>query len=145
MLVSPLNLELHSLESFKWRDSQSVVSDSLWLHGLGILQARIMEWVAFPFSRGSSQPRDWTQVSHIAGRFFTHWATREAKAMWEIENCEGCLWRHHLAKLSNHPEFRAPSCGEIQNSCLSRTDTCSENAIFGKPHHPGFISWHWCV
>ena len=42
-----------------------------------VLQARILEWVAFPFSRGSSQPRDWTQVSHIAGRFFTSWATRE--------------------------------------------------------------------
>ena len=37
----------------------------------GILQARILEWVAFPFSRGSSQPRDRTQVSHIAGGFFT--------------------------------------------------------------------------
>ena len=36
----------------------------------GILQARILEWVAFPFSRGSSQPRDQTQVSHIADRFF---------------------------------------------------------------------------
>ena len=37
----------------------------------GILQARILEWVAIPFSRRSSQPRDQTQVSHIAGRFFT--------------------------------------------------------------------------
>ena len=37
----------------------------------GILQARILEWVAFPFSRGSSQPRDRTQVSRTAGRFFT--------------------------------------------------------------------------
>ena len=36
----------------------------------GILQARILEWVAIPFSRGSSQPRDRTQVSRIAGRFF---------------------------------------------------------------------------
>ena len=36
----------------------------------GILQARILEWVAFPFSRGSSQTRDQTQVSHIADRFF---------------------------------------------------------------------------
>ena len=45
----------------------------------GILQARILEWVAFPFSRESSQPRDWTQVSHIAGRFFTSWATRKAQ------------------------------------------------------------------
>ena len=44
----------------------------------GILQARILGWVASPFSRGSSQPRDQTQVSHTAGRFFTSWATREA-------------------------------------------------------------------
>ena len=45
------------------------------LHGL--LQARILEWVAIPFYRGSSLPRDWTRVSHIAGKFFTAWATRE--------------------------------------------------------------------
>ena len=44
----------------------------------GILQARILEWVAFPFSRRSSQPRDQSQVSCIAGGFFTCWATREA-------------------------------------------------------------------
>ena len=42
-----------------------------------ILQARILEWVAISFSRGSSQPRTRTQVSCIAGRFFTDWATRE--------------------------------------------------------------------
>ena len=41
----------------------------------GILQARILEWVAFPFSGGSSQARDWTQVSHFARGFFTNWAT----------------------------------------------------------------------
>ena len=39
----------------------------------GILQARILEWVAIPFSRGSSQPRDQTQASCIAGRFFIVW------------------------------------------------------------------------
>ena len=43
----------------------------------GVLQARILEWVAISFSRGSSQPRDWTWVSCVAGRFFTVWATRE--------------------------------------------------------------------
>ena len=48
----------------------------------GILQARILEWVAVPFSRGSSQPRDQTQVSCIASRFFTSWATREAQYMY---------------------------------------------------------------
>ena len=46
-----------------------VMSDSLWPHG--ILQARILEWVAFPFPRGSSQPRNWTQVSCIAGGFLS--------------------------------------------------------------------------
>ena len=45
----------------------------------GILQARILEWVAFPFSRVSSQPRDQTQVSHNAGGFFTSWATGKPK------------------------------------------------------------------
>ena len=45
----------------------------------GILQARMLEWVAISFSRGSSWPRDWTQVSCIAGRCFTLWATREAQ------------------------------------------------------------------
>ena len=45
----------------------------------GILQASILEWVAMPSSRGSSQPRDRTQVSHFVGGFFTVWATREAQ------------------------------------------------------------------
>ena len=44
----------------------------------GILQARILEWGAIPFSKGSSWPRDWTWISHIAGRLFTVWATKEA-------------------------------------------------------------------
>ena len=43
----------------------------------GILQARILEWVSISFSRGSFPPRDWTQVSCIAGRFFTVWTTRK--------------------------------------------------------------------
>ena len=44
----------------------------------GIFQARVLEWIAISFSRGSSRPRDWTQVSCIIGRRFTLWATREA-------------------------------------------------------------------
>ena len=50
----------------------------------GILQVRILDWVAFPFSRGSSQRRDRTQVSHIAGKFFTSWATREAQRYFSL-------------------------------------------------------------
>ena len=59
---------------------------TLWPRGLqparllcpGILQARVLEWAAISFSRGSSQPRDWSQVSCIVGRFFTIWASRGA-------------------------------------------------------------------
>ena len=56
-------------------EGRSVMSDSL----------RPMEfswpeyWSTFPFSRGSSQPRNWTQVCHIAGKFFASWATRKAQ------------------------------------------------------------------
>ena len=48
----------------------------------GILQTRILQWVAFPFSRGSSQPMDQTRVSYIAGRFFAIWVTKEAQEYW---------------------------------------------------------------
>ena len=47
----------------------------------GTLHARVLEWRAFPFSIGSSQPRDQTRVSWLAGRFFTSWATREAPSV----------------------------------------------------------------
>ena len=48
----------------------------------GILQARILEWVAFSFSGGSSQSRDQTQVSSITGGFLNSPATREAQEYW---------------------------------------------------------------
>ena len=52
----------------------------------GILQARVLEWVAISFSRGSSRPRDQTWVSCIPGRCFNLWATREA--LWDYHyNC----------------------------------------------------------
>ena len=106
----------------KWSESHSVMSDSLWPHGLyspwnfpdqntgagsfslfqGIFptqgtkpglqhwrqilyqlshkgSTRLLEWVAYPFSSGSSWPRNWMTVSCIAGRFFTNWAMREAQ------------------------------------------------------------------
>ena len=72
----------------------SVMSDSLQPHELysppgssvhGILQARILKWVAIPFSRGSSQPRDQTWVFRIAGRFFT------IKPSWKPTSvCDTC-------------------------------------------------------
>ena len=47
-----------------------------------ILQCRTLEWVAFPISRGSSQSRDQTQTSRIAGGFFTSWVTKKAQEYW---------------------------------------------------------------
>ena len=63
----------------------------------GILQARMLEWVAIPSSRGSSWPRDWTWVSSIAGRFFTLWATREAIPPCSIYKCCGWEWQRRKA------------------------------------------------
>ena len=60
----------------------------------GILQARTLEWVAFPFSRGSSQSRDWTQVSRIGDGFFTSWATREA--LWVVYASANCITSWNL-------------------------------------------------
>ena len=102
--------------------SRSVVSHSLRPHGtvacqaplsMWILQARIVEWVAMLSSRGSSQPRNRTQVSRIAGRFFTIWATREAhQSDWtelntvvKIANAKPCpkdrdVWFRQWATLS---------------------------------------------
>ena len=62
-------------------ESCLAMSDSLRPYGLYSPRnspGQNTEWVAFPFSRGSSQPRDQTQVSSIAGGFFTSWVTREA-------------------------------------------------------------------
>ena len=73
----------------------------------GILQARVLEWVAISFSRRSSRPRDWTQVSCIAGRCFTVWATREAcwvSALlkkvfyWSVVALQCCVGFYYTAK-----------------------------------------------
>ena len=79
------------------------MSDFLRPHGIvhGILQARILEWVAVPFSRGSSQARDQTQVYHIAGGFFTSWATREAPQLWKGSANSWFQWNNE--KLFNKP------------------------------------------
>ena len=52
----------------------------------GILQARILDWIAIPFSRGTSQPRDRTLVSCITGRFFTVWATGKSQISASTQN-----------------------------------------------------------
>ena len=73
-------LEYHNVMELKQRESESrsvmsALCDPMDYTVHGILQPGILEWVDFPFSRGSSQPRDWTQGSYFAGGFFTNWAT----------------------------------------------------------------------
>ena len=67
----------------------------------GIFQARVQEWVAISFSRGSSRPRDQTQVSRIVGRRFTHWAIRETR--WRNKPCSW-IRRIHVVKMSILPK-----------------------------------------
>ena len=78
------SLLFHSNLTLKWKSLSHVwlLWDPMDYTVHGILQARTLKWIAFPFSRESSQPRDWTQVSHIVGRFSTSWATREALLEW---------------------------------------------------------------
>ena len=117
-------------KSFLWRLCKSLSNVWLfWPHGLyspssssvhGILQTRILEWVAIPFSRGSSWPRDQTWVSHIAGRFF-HWTTKEA-LLWRLsggnfrkfapkwigsiaEKCRFLMWSLARWRLDFSPKF----------------------------------------
>ena len=103
--------------------------NSLWPHELyspWILQARILQWVAFPSSRGSSQTRDWTQVSSIAGGFFTSWATGEALRIFPyIFDCiESSL--HHVWSLIFIAAGKIFSCGIklwVASSSLTRDRT----------------------
>ena len=90
MLIAKFRLKLKKLgkttRPFRYEsESCSVVSDSLQPHGLCTpwnSPGQNTGQIAFPFSRGFSQPRDWTQVFRIAGGFFTSWATRDAQEYW---------------------------------------------------------------
>ena len=82
----------------------------------GILQARLLEWVVMPSSRGSSQPGDQTQVSHMAGGFFTNWATREAipRYVWHGLVCIVFMVYH---KTSLASDFSNLFCSYSFNGC----------------------------
>ena len=84
----------------------------------GILQARILEWVAIPFSRESSLPSDWTLVSHMIGRFFTVWVTREQP--W-VQIPVPLPTRHmHLGKSLTSSCFWLLICKELSHSGWSK-------------------------
>ena len=81
----------------------------------GILQARILEWVAFPFSRGFSQPSDRTQVSRIVGGFFTSWVTREAWFFEKVTKIESFSQTQQEEKREDSMKF------EMKNKKLQQT------------------------
>ena len=96
----------------------------------GILQVRILEWVPFPFSMGSSQPRDWTQVSCIADGFFTSWVTREAPASY----------KGYFKSLPANSKFWVTlgpgSLGCLLQIIFSCLILCQQS---------GTVSWIWCM
>ena len=100
-----------------------------------ILQDRILEWVAFPFSRASSQARDWTQVSRFAGGVFTSWATKEAQEYWR-----GRLSLHWATSLSR---IGGGNGNPLQCSCL---ETPSDSgawwaAVYGVTQSRTRLKW----
>ena len=91
----------------------------------GILQARILEWVAFPFSRGSSQPRDRTWVPCIAGRFFTVWPTGKSLYFRQIIvyccGCAVCCWMFSECK------HRFWQTGHMEGQIMYKNRTLTHN------------------
>ena len=120
--------------------SRSVVSDSLWPHGLqptrflcpwGFSRQEYWSGIVMPSSRGSSQPRDWTQVSRIAGGSFTIWATRKPKSAgvgslsllpgifltqevnWGLLHCRWVLYQLSYHLVSHEKEQNCVICKDV--------------------------------
>ena len=89
----------------------------------GILQARILEWVAISFSRGSSRPRDQTPVSCIAGRFFTIWATREGRCLISWETGNTCSSHGHGKEETNIEDALEKVLLSYQQTVLEKEET----------------------
>ena len=89
----------------------------------------ILEWVAYPFSRGSSWPRNWTGVSCIVGRFFTNWAIREAQGSYKTEtNTSQGTARGHTESFCHGPE-QSPVFFPLPHCQLVVEDLCDERFL----------------
>ena len=98
----------------------------------GILQARILEWVVMPSSRGSSQSRDWNCIFCIAGGFLTHWAT------WETLIC---LYFSQIERLNSCPEVSSPISMPYllyRSHCLVGFSSCFH-------HHKSHVKSSWIL
>ena len=107
------NFRVCKLNSNSWMSEWKLLNRA-WFYTIhGILQATILEWVAFPSSRGSSQPRDQTQISCAVGGFFTSWATREAwyedrSSFLPLRSSFACLIKNNIYSYFN-VQFKAIS------------------------------------
>ena len=90
----------------------------------GILQARILEWVAIPFSRRSSQPRDWTRIFCIAGRFFTVWDTKGRRNSPQSSLLQ-YLFLIHTLSVSRGADFSIQS---VRNELCK--DICCSSGVY---------------
>ena len=131
----------------------------------GILQARILEWVAIPFSRGSSPPRDRTQVSQIAGRVFTSWDTREAQELIDpkillqtlaninmVKEKEKVFWEENIWKRRILSSFHLRGCDvwavqpgssfpiEFVHLWTFQGDDCVQRAVLGHHKHNDLLN-----
>ena len=92
----------------------------------GILQARILEWVAVPFSRGSSQPRDWTQVSHIADSLLSEPPGKANSSICCDKNKFNLFWEKIPPSLLDKGKFppQWSSGVKMSDHCCSIMSTC---------------------
>ena len=106
-----------------------------------IFWARLLEWVAMPSSRGSSQPKDRTQVSHIAGRFFTIWASKEAQTYVNyISNTHTHTHTHTTRAKTPWTKKKQPFRGTILISQIRSLAFSSPLELLVSSHFP-ILSW----
>ena len=111
----------------------------------GILQGRLLEWVAMPSSRGSSQPRDWTRVSYMAGRFFFFFKPlRHQGSHWSLWCLSFLLKDPRILDCdSGTPGPVKPARRKIEGSVCSRAlgrQVCSSHPAVWNPALAGM--WH---
>ena len=97
-------------DKWKWKSLSRVPMDYT---VQGILPARILKWVAAPFSRGSSQSKDRTQVSHIVGEFFMSWATGETHVETQTPGLFACFWLRDVWYIPSYLLFKSSWLGHI--------------------------------
>ena len=115
--------------------------------GHGILQARILEWVAYPFASKSSWSRNWTRVFCIAGRFFTNWATKFVKLYKIYINFVFCQLQYAIAMSLKYQQWLF-SCFllklALRGICFrnKKKNTFSCRVVISSCRWLGW-NWHW--